>query len=103
MITQDVNKIADNLKDCLLQENENSNIAKSERVVSLATGAFILFKGITNVFSHPLLALGEVAIGAGLLYRGSTGYCPLKSALENDLDEDDEPFSVVEQYVVTPL
>ncbi|MGV8878930.1 MAG: YgaP family membrane protein [Sphingobacteriaceae bacterium] len=102
MITEEINKITDTLKDCFLLENENSNVSKSERIISLATGTFILFKGITNVFSHPLLALGEVAVGAALLYRGSTGYCPLKAALE-DSDEYDEPFTVVEQYIVKPL
>lgn len=99
MINQELNK----LTDCLIQQNEYSNIAKSERILSLATGSFILLNGIGNIFSHPLLALVEVSIGAGLIYRGSTGYCAVKDALYNDIDGENEPFTFVEEYVVKPL
>ncbi len=87
------NQVIDTLKDTfkgpLLKENENANVSKSERILSVATGAFILFKGLTNIFSHPVLALGEVAIGGSLLRRGVTGYCPVKAIID-----DQEPESV---------
>ncbi|EOR95663.1 hypothetical protein ADIARSV_1178 [Arcticibacter svalbardensis MN12-7] len=88
------NEIIDNLKDSLkgplLQDNPNANVSKSERIISLATGAFILFSGITSIFSHPVFALGKVVVGGSLMQRGLTGYCPLKAALEEDIDEENE-------------
>lgn len=86
-----INQIIDNLKDTfkgpVLRENPNANVTKSERILSVGTGAFILFKGLTNIFSHPIIALGEVAIGGSLLQRGMTGYCPVKAMLEEKAAE----------------
>ncbi|WP_423148440.1 YgaP family membrane protein [Rubrolithibacter danxiaensis] len=79
-----INRIGESLEDSLLQPNVNANISKSERYVSIGTGAFIALKGITNLFSSPLLALGELAIGGALLYRGVTGYCAITDRLENN-------------------
>lgn len=90
------NQVIDTLKDTfkgpLLKENENANVGKSERILSVATGAFILFQGITNIFSHPLIALGEVAIGGSLIQRGVTGYCPVKAMIE---EQEEEPVPVM--------
>lgn len=84
------NQIIDTLKESmngpLLQDNPDANVGKSERIISLGTGAFILFNGITNIFSHPLLSLGKIMIGGSLLQRGLTGYCPLKSAMEDSFE-----------------
>lgn len=71
------------VEDRLLRDNPNGNIEKSERIVSLGTGAFITLKGITNIFSSPMLALSELVIGGALLYRGMSGYCPVKGMVEN--------------------
>ena len=76
--TSMINQIGDALEGSLLQPNEFANIEKSERLVSVGAGAFIGLKGITNVFSNPLLAIIEMGIGGALLYRGITGYCPVK-------------------------
>mgnify|MGYP003575261127 CR=1 FL=1 len=78
-----INKVGDSLKTSLMHDHPNANVDKSERYVSLGTGAFIALKGIGNIFSHPLLAVSELAIGGALLYRGMTGYCPVKNMLEN--------------------
>lgn len=104
MITDEIKKITENLKDSLLQNNPNANVGKTDRIISIGTGSYILFKGITNLFSSPLLALTEVSIGGGLLYRGITGYCAVKEVVDN-LDEDKETTIRVESYptVVTPL
>ncbi|RYE18453.1 MAG: DUF2892 domain-containing protein, partial [Sphingobacteriaceae bacterium] len=55
---------------------------KTDRIISVGTGTFILFKGITNLFSHPLLALTEVGVGAALLHRGVTGSCEIKKIID---------------------
>jgi hypothetical protein len=74
-----ITELRNTLEETLLQPNENANVEKSERVVSILTGTFILWRGLTNIFSSPVIALGEVAIGGSLLHRGVTGYCPVKA------------------------
>lgn len=65
-----------------LQRIKNMN--KSEKLVSIGAGAFILIKGLTNIKSNPLLAVAELAVGGGLMARGLSGYCPLKEIIENN-------------------
>jgi len=79
-----INKVSDAIDSSVLQPNPHANVEKSERLISVGAGAFIALKGLTNVFSHPLLALAEIGIGGSLLYRGITGYCPIKEKLEGD-------------------
>ena len=78
-----MNRVNEVIDTSILQHNPNANIEKSERLVSVGAGAFIALKGLTNVFSHPYLALTELGIGGMLLYRGVTGYCMIKEQLEN--------------------
>ena len=78
-----MNKVSDTIDHKILQNNPNANVEKSERLVSIGAGAFIALKGITNVFSYPLIAMTELVIGGVLLYRGVTGYCALKDKLEH--------------------
>ena len=77
-----INRVSDTLNNSILQENENANVGQSERIISVGAGAFIALKGITNVFSHPFLAITELGLGSALLYRGLTGYCPVKEKME---------------------
>ncbi|MEJ6980778.1 DUF2892 domain-containing protein [Pedobacter sp. P351] len=77
-----INRLSDTLNSSILQENENANVGTSERIISVGAGAFIALKGISNIFSHPLLALTELGSGGLLLYRGLTGYCPVKDKFE---------------------
>ncbi len=105
MITDEIKKIADTLKDTLLQNNPNANVGKTDRIISVGTGTYIFFKGITNLLSHPLLALTEASIGAALLHRGLTGNCAIKKVID-DLDEPEETSaSHLHPYpsTVTPL
>lgn len=89
MITDEIKKITDTVKDTLLQDNPYANVGKTDRIISVGTGAYIFFKGITNLFSHPVLALTEAGIGAALLHRGITGNCAIKKVID-DLDETEE-------------
>ena len=86
-----MNKIGNTLEGSLMQYNPDANVSMSERYLSLGTGAFITLKGITNIFSHPLIALTELGLGGALMYRGVTGYCPVKAMME---DQPEESISV---------
>lgn len=77
-----INQLGNSLGRSLLQDNVNANITRSERLVSVGTGAFIGLKGVSNIFSNPLIALIELGIGGVLLYRGVTGYCAVTALAE---------------------
>ena len=76
---------------------------KSEKIVSVGAGAFIFLKGISNIISSPTLALAELAIGGGLIYRGVSGYCPIKEMIDK---KEDRAMLVREKFIedsTTPL
>lgn len=91
-----ISELRNTLEETLLQPNENANVEKSERVVSILTGTFILWRGLTNIFSHPVIALGEVAIGGSLLHRGVTGYCPVKAVAEQECNQEPQTILITE-------
>lgn len=84
-------------KDCLksmgkvytLKDTADANISKSERILSIATGAFILYHGIKNIFSYPLIAFGEIGTGGMLMQRGFSGKCALKAMAEEEAHFND--------------
>jgi len=56
---------------------KDQNVNETERIVSIAAGSFLLFQTLSGR-KNPVQALA-----AGyLLFRGTTGYCPLYSALQ---------------------
>lgn len=65
-------------RDYFLEDECTPNIDFSERVISIGTGTYMIYKGVRELFRKPLLALGQVAIGSALLYRGATGTCEVK-------------------------
>ncbi|MEC3881226.1 YgaP family membrane protein [Parapedobacter sp. 10938] len=74
-------EILEDVKYRLQEANDNANIANSERLLSVAAGAFVLYTGITRMFRTPLSSLAEVAVGGALILRGATGYCPVKDSV----------------------
>jgi uncharacterized membrane protein len=60
------------------------NVGGLERALSVALGAFLVYNGIKRLRKAPLSALSRAAIGTGLLFRGSTGHCPVYNRLEID-------------------
>jgi hypothetical protein len=76
-----IDQISESLEGSIMQENPNGNLERSERLISIGTGAFIGLKGLGNIFSHPLIALTELGLGGALLYRGMTGFCHVKAAM----------------------
>jgi hypothetical protein len=91
-----IDKLKDTLEESLLQPSENANMERSERVLSLVTGAFMFCKGIGNMYSHPLLAFGEAVIGTVLLNRGVSGHCFIKAMSE-------EPAEVKETIIFSEM
>lgn len=67
--------------------NTKENMDKSEKIVSVGAGAFILLKGLSNIVSKPALGIAELAIGGGLIYRGLSGHCPVKDIIEKKEDK----------------
>jgi uncharacterized membrane protein len=104
MTNQDFNTVVNNVKEAWKYPELFENVSKSERWLSGAAGTYLLFKGITSIFSHPVIGLTGAAIGAGLLYRGITGYCPMRDLAEQR-KEDLAPDEVIisETYVVDDL
>jgi len=74
-------EILEDVKDRLRDASDHANIDNSERLLSVAAGAFVLYTGITRMFKTPLTSLAEVALGGALILRGATGYCPVKDSV----------------------
>lgn len=82
MITDKIEEVKHSLEETLLKEDIFTNISKTERILSMASGSYIFLKGISNIFSSPLLATTELVVGFGLLQRGVTGHCPITEKIE---------------------
>jgi uncharacterized membrane protein len=78
--------ITDKLKNINLSslQSENPNVNMPERLLSIAGGALIAYKGLKQLKQHPVIAIEEAMVGGMLLYRGATGYCPVYGALNKD-------------------
>ncbi|MCX2576294.1 YgaP family membrane protein [Pedobacter sandarakinus] len=90
MTNDNFNIAITNVKEAWKYPELFENVSRSERVLSGAVGGYLLFKGITSLFSHPVMGLTGAAIGAGLLYRGLTGYCPVKDIAAQEKLESEE-------------
>ncbi|SEN38388.1 Protein of unknown function [bacterium A37T11] len=98
-MSKSTKEIADSIKDRFEDDHSYRNIGLSERIISVASGAFILYTGITGVFKRrPVRSITEVLAGAGLIYRGATGYCPLKEAIDGKPNE----VTVIERRITGP-
>lgn len=95
-MNQKTKELLGDVKDKLSVAHDNRNIGGSERVLSVAAGAFIFYKGIVGVFKSPLGSLAEIVAGSALLLRGATGYCPVK----DKLGMDDEDVTIIEHRIV---
>jgi uncharacterized membrane protein len=92
-------EVVDRIKDLEFSMDENPNIDQGERALSVIAGTYLLFKGIGNIFKHPILGLVGTA-GAGLLlYRGITGVCPIYKKLGKDTT-DPQAINITERITV---
>lgn len=89
----DYNK-ACQLIDSVTDRGEDANIDNSERLISALAGCFLVFSGVNSLFSKPGNGLALVLLGSGLIYRGTSGYCPVKDKLmaktDQHTDEDEQ-------------
>lgn len=80
---KNIRKATDKVIGTILYADDPKNISRSERIMSAAFGTFMFWRGAKDVFSDPTNAVWELIIGGTLLYRGATGFCPLKDKLES--------------------
>lgn len=85
MIAEKIQDIKETLEETLLSEDIDTNISKTERIISIAGGTYILLKGLRNIFSSPIIATGELVVGFGLLQRGVSGYCSIAEKYNEEL------------------
>ena len=84
MILDKIEEVMDSLEETFLKETIYTNLGKTERIISIASGSYLFIKGIRNVFAHPLIATTELVLGFGLLQRGISGYCAITEKIDNE-------------------
>jgi len=78
-----LNLAFDKLKSTMDDSCTDGNIGKSERVLSVVAGGFILAMGIKSVLKSPLKSVSGITLGGALIYRGVTGYCAVKDTFDS--------------------
>ena len=59
------------------REEQTTNVSNFERGLSIAIGAWMLYRGLKRFPKSPISNLIKASSGAGLLLRGATGFCPV--------------------------
>ncbi len=83
-----VNSVLKRVKNKINEDCVDGNIAGSERILSVIAGGFILGLGVRTVIKSPLTAITELSLGGALVYRGITGNCSVKRAIEKNKPEE---------------
>ena len=65
-------------------EPRETNVSNFERGLSIAIGAWMLYRGLKKLGKSPISNLIKAGTGAGFLYRGVTGYCPVYGQFDID-------------------
>lgn len=94
-----INTIIDAAKNINLQTDAAPNIDNSERAISILGGGFLIYKSLKNIVDHPIIAVQGLAAGGLLLYRGTTGVCPLYQKLDIDTT-DPQAINISEEITV---
>lgn len=85
------------------QASRRVNVGNGERQISLATGAVAALYGVAR---HDIPGLLLVALGAGLVYRGTSGHCSVYDALgidsrvEHRAESQPQGVQVAESFLV---
>ena len=82
-----VDKAIKKIKSKVEEDCENGNIETSERILSVVAGGFILGMGLKFIFKHPMTSLSGLSVGSALVYRGVTGKCAIKEAVNPELQK----------------
>jgi len=93
------NQILERLTTFGLSTTGKENIDNGERIISLLAGTWVLYKSLKNMRKHPLLGLQGTAAGALMLYRGTTGICPINKQLGRDTT-DPQAISISDTIIV---
>lgn len=92
-------KVNESLKGSFLEPKSTENVNTAERLISIAAGTYIFYKGVKQIFSHPFIGLQEAAVGGVLLYRGATGFCPIYDKIGKD-STDLQAIRISERFIV---
>ncbi len=60
------------------------NVSNFERGLSIGIGALLVYSSVKKISKTPVSAILRAAIGSGLIFRGSSGNCPLYHQLQVD-------------------
>ncbi|WP_164112491.1 MULTISPECIES: DUF2892 domain-containing protein [Sphingobacterium] len=82
-------------EDCI-----DRNLGTSERILSVVAGGFILGIGIRQIIKRPLAAFTGISLGGALMYRGITGHCTIKTAIDKITNEEDKVTVIEHRYFV---
>lgn len=75
------------------------NVGSAERVLSTAAGAVLAYAGIKSKSKVGGAALA--ALGATLVFRGASGYCPMNDVFGRDsAHEQPEPIEIKETFTI---
>lgn len=67
--------------------SSRTNVGDAERIASVLGGALLSFFGIKEIAEEKQLTTGGMVLalaGGALLFRGTTGYCPVNQAFDRD-------------------
>lgn len=78
----------------------DGNVGTSERILSVIAGGLILGIGTKRLLKNPLTAISGITLGGALVYRGVTGHCTIKAAVDNLANEKDEVTVIEHRYFV---
>lgn len=95
-----VNYALDKIKRKVDEDCIDGNVGASERILSVIAGGLILSIGIKQLLKHPIAAISGVGLGSALVYRGITGKCTIKSAVDQIANERDEVTVIEHRYFV---
>lgn len=95
-----INFAIDKIQSKLDNHCTDGNVSTSERILSVVAGGLILSIGVKQFLKNPITAISGVGLGGALVYRGITGKCTVKSAIEQLTNEKDEVTVIEHRYFV---
>lgn len=95
-----INYAIDKVKRKLDNDCIDGNVGTSERILSVIAGGLILSIGVKQILKNPITAISGVGLGGALVYRGITGKCTIKNAVEQLTNEREEVTVIEHKYFV---
>lgn len=95
-----INYAIDKIKRKVDEDCIDGNVGTSERILSVIAGGLILSFGVKQILKHPITAISGLGLGGALVYRGVTGKCTIKAAVDQIASEKDEVTVIEHRYFV---